>query len=298
MITSTTDIHIIDVTPTPLGKGDNGIRGRLETLATFTPLLIVVLASILAPALAFHDPVVIDLVNASAPPTFSSGHLFGTDELGRDVFSRVLYGGRTALLVSFVGAVLATVIGLGLAVAATALPSRTDQLISRFADLQLAVPSLILAIIITTFSGTGTGQMVLIVVLGAWILPFRISRSVLRVTLALPYIEASRMSKLSFTSIVRHHLIPAVLPQMIVSLSVAFSASVLLVSSLGYLGLGVQPPAPDWGQMIASAQGQIGLAWWAAVFPGLAIVLTAIGAQLAGDMIAARFTLSQRKRVH
>ncbi|MBB4349312.1 ABC transporter permease [Aliirhizobium cellulosilyticum] len=271
------------------------VRGAATLTAGGLLLGAIATSTLLASVLAGWDPLDIDIVNAGAAPSFSDGHLLGTDDLGRDILSRVLYGGRIALAISFFGSFSGCLVGTVLAFASVAIGKKDDHFIPRLADAQLAIPNLIFAIVLVAFFGSEPAVLALTITLATWVLPFRIARASFASTLTQPYVEASRMAGLSILEIARHHLTPVLLPQLAVTMSIGFSTALILVSSLGYLGLGPQPPAPDWGRMVAEAQGQIGLAWWASVFPGLAIVLTLVGSQLFGDGVAEILSLSSVK---
>jgi len=219
----------------------------------------------------------------------SAAHLFGTDELGRDVFVRVVFGGRTALAITVVSAVVASLLGLVLALAGALYGGWVDALTSRLADVQLAVPSIVLAIVVLSFVGNSFVPIVFVLVLGSWVLTFRVIRGHARAVVQQQYVEAARVAGAGRLGIARRHLVPSVLPLLAVAFTINASSALLLESSLGYLGLGVQPPDPDWGQMVATGQAQIFTAPWIALFPGLAVVATAVGLQLLGDGLAERF---------
>jgi peptide/nickel transport system permease protein len=248
-------------------------------------LLTVVVVTIFAPLLAPTDPTAIDPVHKLLGPGEKSGSVLGTDLLGRDVASRVMWGGRTALTISLIGSTLGLALGLLFAVA-SAVNDRVDFLIARLGEIQLAVPTLILAMCITAFLGFGTVQLVIVVTLGSWVINYRVARSVLKSVAASDYVIASRAAGLSTVDVARLHFLPAVLPQAILTYSMALNAGILLVAGLGFIGLGVQPPDADWGQMVADGQGQLSNAWWISVFPGLALVLTTVAVQLTADWLS------------
>jgi peptide/nickel transport system permease protein len=249
-------------------------------------LLLVLVTALVAP-LTSGDPLALNFEAILQPP--SSAHLFGTDELGRDVLVRVVFGGRTALAITVVSAIVASAVGLVLALAGALFGGWLDALSSRLADVQLAVPSIVLAIVVLSFVGNSFVPIVFVLVLGSWVLTFRVIRGHARAVVRQQYVEAARIAGAGRFGIARRHLIPSVLPLLAVAFTINASSALLLESSLGYLGLGVQPPDPDWGQMVATGQSQIFTAPWIALFPGLAVVLTAVGLQLLGDGLAERF---------
>jgi peptide/nickel transport system permease protein len=235
-----------------------------------------------------------DVTQRFAAPTWFGAHPFGTDELGRDVLVRVLYGGRPALGVSSVAAVLATLLGVTLSLLAVLGGRFWDGLLGRVADVQLAIPSILLALVVLGFAGNGFIPLVGVLAVGAWVLTFRILRAHTASVVALPYIEAARLSGAGTFSLLRRHVLPASLPLLIVAFTLNFSSVLILESSLGYLGLGVQLPQPDWGQMVATGQSQLAGAWWMSLIPGAVIVATVVSLQVLGDRLADHLSLGER----
>ncbi|WP_281689741.1 ABC transporter permease [Pseudonocardia thermophila] len=255
-------------------------------------LAVVAVVTLGAPLIAPYDPLTQDLTSVLRPP--SAEHPLGTDQLGRDVLSRVLFGGRTALGVSLVATLVATVIGVGLGVLAAFGGRWWDVTLGRLADVQLAVPGILLALVVLAFAGSGLVPLVVVLALSAWVLTFRIARVHATFVAGQPYIEAARIAGASTAAVVRRHVLPAVAPLVLVAATLTFSTVLLLESSLGFLGLGVQPPTPDWGEMVASGQAQLAGAWWVSIFPGIALVVVIVGVQLVGDRLAERFSVQGR----
>lgn len=249
--------------------------------------------TLLAPVLV-GDPLAQDFTAVLKPP--SAAHPFGTDELGRDLLARVVHGGRTALSITVVAAAIAATLGLALALLGALFGGWADQLASRVADVQLAIPAIVLAIVILSFVGNSFVPIVTVLVLGSWLLTFRVIRSQARAVIRQPYIEAARVSGAGPAVIARRHLLPSVLPLFFVALTLSASSALLLESGLGFLGLGVQPPQPDWGQMVAVGQSRLGIAPWLSLFPGVVLVITIVGFQLLGDGLAERAQLGRRHR--
>lgn len=255
-------------------------------------LAILVLVSLAAPLLSTHGPLDQDLGSVLHAP--SAQHWFGTDELGRDVFSRVLHGGRVGLGVTAVAAVIAALIGLILGLAGALFGGWVDTLASRLADVQLAIPTIVLALVILSFVGNSLGPLIIVLVSGSWVLTFRVIRGHAQSVVHRPFIEAARLSGAGRRDIALRHLLPSVLPLFTVAFTLNASAILLLESSLGFLGLGVQPPTPDWGAMVAAGQARLDTAAWVALFPGVALVLAIVGFQLTGDALAERFAAGPR----
>lgn len=232
-----------------------------------------------------------DVTRRFAEPTWFGPLPLGTDELGRDMLARVLFGGRPALGISAAAAVLATILGTAAALGATLGGRPWDGIIGRIADVQLAVPTILIALVVLSFSGSGTIPLIGVLTVGSWVLTFRILRAQLATVIALPYIEAARLAGAQGPTLLRRHVLPAAAPLLVVALTLNFSTALVLESSLGYLGLGIQPPRPDWGQIVASGQAQLAGAWWISIVPGAFLVATVVSIQIVGDRIADLLTL-------
>ncbi|GAA3300231.1 ABC transporter permease [Dactylosporangium vinaceum] len=249
-------------------------------------LALVVLVTVLAPLLV-GDPLEQDFTAILQAP--SAAHPFGTDDLGRDILARTVFGGRTGLALTFLAATVASVLGLTLALLGSLAGGWVDGLTARLADVQLAVPSIVLAIVVLSFIGNSFVPIVAVLVLGSWVLTFRIIRGHTRAVVRQPYVEAARVAGAGPGAIAWRHLIPSVLPLFFVALTLSASSALLLEASLGFLGLGVQPPEPDWGQMVAAGRDSLSTSPLISVVPGLVVVVTAVALQLLGDGLAERF---------
>jgi peptide/nickel transport system permease protein len=270
--------------------GWNG-RGRGNGRLALGAVLVgvVLAAALLGPLLWRQDPLAQDLSAILARP--DAAHPLGTDQLGRDTLARVLAGGRTSLVLTVPATVLATLLGLLAAVAAVARRGVLDPVVGRVADVQLAIPSLLVAIVVVVLTERGTGPLLAVLVLSSWVLPFRLLRTALTQVLAQPYVEAAQVSGLPWRRVLRRHLLPAVLPHVVVVGTLTFGAVLMLSTSLGFLGVGVRPPTPEWGRLVAEGQSQLGTAWWISFAPGAALVLLLVGTQLLGDWCADRYSL-------
>lgn len=245
---------------------------------------LLVVAGVAGEALAPYDPVrrSPDLAaDRLAPPSLA--HPFGTDELGRDVFSRVLVGARVSLQVGFVAVGISLLAGVALGLVAGFYGGRLDDLVMRSMDVLFAFPWILLAIAIVAVLGPGiTNAMVAIGVVFTPIFA-RITRaSVLSVREEI-YVRAARSLGASDLRLLRRHILPNILAPIIVQTSISLAFAIINEAALSFFGLGVQPPAPSWGRMLAEGRGFIQQAWWMALFPGLAIFVTVLAFNLVGD---------------
>jgi peptide/nickel transport system permease protein len=250
----------------------------------------VVLLVICAPLITRINPTAQNL-NAVMLPPGSPGHLLGTDQLGSDMLSRVLYGGRAPLFIVLTSVLLASVFGVGLGLISSMRGGWFDQVASRLADIQLAIPVVLLAITVLVFTGASEWTLIPMIAMASWPTQFRVIRAQASSLRHVAFVEAASVSGGSALSVVLRHLLPNVLPIVIVNSTLSFSNGLVIESGLSFIGLGVQPPTPDWGQMVAAGQSQLGAAWWLSVCPGVALALLLLGVQLSGDWLAARLSV-------
>jgi peptide/nickel transport system permease protein len=246
----------------------------------------VVLASVAAPLLTAADPIKPSFGKRLQPPRVigaRSPYLLGTDNLGRDILARLLYGGRVSLVLATTAVVLAAAVGVAVGLAAGVLGGRVDDVIMRVADVQLAFPVIMLAIAIVAVVGTSPGALVSVLALSGWVLYARTVRASVLTIRQLDYVEAARTLGASDLRIIGVHILPNTLAPILVIGSSQFATMVLLESGLSFLGLGVQPPQPSWGAMLAEGRDYLSNAWWLATVPGMAISLVVLGANLLGD---------------
>jgi peptide/nickel transport system permease protein len=262
----------------------DAVRRLLRDRAAMVGLLIVSLMILLAaaaPVVARHDPLEQTLVQRLKPP--SANHLFGTDNLGRDVFSRVLHGGRISLRVGLVSVILGTVVGALLGLVAGYGGRLADSLISRAMEVVLAFPSTLLVIAIVAARGPGIeNTMVAIGIIGVPIYARLTRASVLSIR-ERDYVVAARCTGASGTRILFRHILPNGLSPLIVQATLGIATAIIEAAALGFLGLGAQPPTPEWGLMLTDARNFLLNAPWAMIFPGVAIMLTVLGFNLFGD---------------
>lgn len=274
-------------TPTTGTEGRKQRYQPTQLVIGLSLLAAVVGASVLAPLIAPFDPLEQQLDNALQAP--SAAHWFGTDNVGRDVFSRVLFGGRDLLILTTVATVVATLIGLTLGVGAALHGRWLDTAASRLAEIQLAVPSIVLALVVLSLNAGSDVILIAILITAGWVLTFRVVRSHCRSVLSRPYIEAAVLSGASKSDIVRRHLLRSLLPLLVVSVTLNAAVIAALVTNLGFLGLGTAPPEPDWGQMVAAGQSRVGVSPWLSLTPGIVLVILLVSLQLIGDGLADRW---------
>ena len=243
--------------------------------------VMLILLSLFAPVLATHDPGLQNLGNRLARP--SGSHWLGTDELGRDVYSRVLYGGRITL--GMVVAVVLMVAPVGLAVGCVAgyAGGVWDRLLMRVTDVFLAFPRLILALAFVAALKPGVTSAVAAIALTAWPPYARLARAETLSLRGADFVAAVRLTGASAGRIVLRHIAPLCLPSLIVRVTLDMSSIILTAAGLGFLGMGAQPPSPEWGTMIASARRFILDQWWVPTIPGLAIFAASLAFNLLGD---------------
>jgi ABC-type dipeptide/oligopeptide/nickel transport system permease subunit len=258
----------------------------------------VALVAALAPVLAPHDVAAFDLLHRLAPPAWDAGgawaHPLGTDPLGRDVLSRMIHGARTSLAVAGAAMLVAAALGILLGLVSGYAGAWADALIMRVADIQLSFPYLLLAIAVMALLKPSLANLIIVLVLRSWVVYARLIRVVTLSAREREFVTAARGLGAGSARIVFRHLAPNVVGPSIVVSSFQLAELIIVESSLSFLGLGVQPPTPSWGSMVSEGRAYITNAWWLSAFPGLAIVLTVLGANLFGD--ALRRALDPRLR--
>lgn len=258
---------------------------RPSLLVGGTLLFVLALAALLAPVIAPHDPTTQNVANALASPG-ADGHLLGTDHLGRDVLSRLLYGARTDLLVGVGAVITPLVVGTALGAIAGYRGGWVDTVIMRLVDLVFAFPVMVLLIALVFVLQPGIVAIMAAVAIVDWVAYARLTRAQVRTQTELDYVWAARVGGISGPRILVRHVLPNVIGQNLVYAVSDVVLVILGITTLGFLGLGVPPPAADWGGMIAEGQPYIDAQWWLAVLPGAAIVLTGLALSLLGDGLA------------
>ncbi len=255
-------------------------RNRMAMFGLGVVLCLVVVGG-LAGLLAPHDPYQIDLQNRLSSP--SREHLFGTDDFGRDIFSRILYGARISLQVGVLSRSVALSLGILLGVLAGYFGGKLDQTIMRLTDVMFAFPTLLFLIGVTAAFKPGLTTLFIAIGLVGWAPMARLMRAQVLATKQNDYITAARALGVSSSQIIRRHLFPNCLAPVIISFSMGMAAAIMAEASLSFIGLGAQPPTPSWGSMISLGREYLRTAPWLTVYPGIAIGLTVLGFNLLGD---------------
>ncbi|PXA73264.1 ABC transporter permease [Cryobacterium arcticum] len=243
--------------------------------------LLLLLSAVFAPWLAPFDPSAQNLTGGLLPP--SAEHLLGTDQLGRDVLSRILFAGRTDLRIAFLAAIVPFVVGVLLGLVSGYFGGTLDYLIGRLVDTVIAFPFYVIVISIVFAVGTGEGGIYVAFALVGWVGYTRVVRATTKALRGSGWVAAARGGGLSHGRVILRHLLPNILPQAVVLLMTEIILIMVAVVTLGYLGLGVQAPTPDWGTMIHDGQAFITTKWWLSALPGLAVIYTGISLSLVGD---------------
>jgi peptide/nickel transport system permease protein len=253
-------------------------RLALLGLLMVTALLVVAL---FAPGLAYDPPLIPDLSNRLQPPSWM--HWCGTDELGRDIYSRIVYGARLTLYVVLLVALIAAPVGLLIGATAGHLGGGWDAVLMRITDIFLAFPRLILALAFVAALGPGIENAVLAIALTAWPPYARIARAETLTVRKADFIAAARLQGASALRIIGRYIMPLCAASVIVRVTLDMAGIILTAAGLGFLGLGAQPPSPEWGAMVSAGRKFLLDQWWVATLPGLAIFIVSLGFNLLGD---------------
>jgi peptide/nickel transport system permease protein len=244
--------------------------------------LALILMSIFAPLLAPYDPIVQSLPDRLLPP-LTPGHWMGTDDFGRDIYSRILYGSRITLYIVLLVILTAPVVGLIIGTVAGYFGGWVDAILMRITDIFLAFPKLILALALVAVLGPGMVNAVLAIAVTSWPPYARVARAETLTVRNSDYIAATRLQGASALRLIWGHVMPMCLPSVIIRVTLDMAGVILTAAGLGFLGLGVQPPVPEWGLMISAGRKFLFEQWWVATMPGLAIFIVSLGFNLLGD---------------
>jgi peptide/nickel transport system permease protein len=272
----------------PGSRGWEGVRDsfaqfRRNTAALVSSVifLVMILLAVFGPTLAPHDPLKVGTGPRLRPP--SEKYLFGTDQFGRDVFSRVLYGTRLTMQASVIAVVVAAGFGIPLGLISGYAGKAIDNIISRLIDILLSFPGILLALIVVAILGTGLAKVQLAV--GVSLIPAyaRLVRGSVLSAKENVYVEAARAGGCSPIRIAVRHILPNIFVPLLVLSTTAIGWAIIIGTSINFIGLGVQPPTPEWGADLGAARSYLKVGWWAGTFPGLAIMITILSVNLIGD---------------
>ncbi|MFC2023470.1 ABC transporter permease [Chloroflexota bacterium] len=255
------------------------LRDPFSAGAALTLLLLVVF-SVAAPLLAPHDPTAQSLGDRLLPPAWQEGgsstNLLGTDQLGRDLFSRIIYGGRISLLIGVTVVLIAGTIGTVLGMLSGYIGGRFDALVMRFIDFQAAIPYFLLATTIMAAIGPGAKNLVIVLSLGSWVLFARFTRSTMLTIRREQYVESARAIGCGPRRILLNHALPNLLSPLVTLATLELSRIILSEAALSYLGLGVQPPNSAWGLMVSEGHDYMSIAYWLSTWPGLMVMISTL----------------------
>jgi peptide/nickel transport system permease protein len=266
-----------------------GTLVRKSPLATVGAVIVglVLIAALGAPVLATSDPIDQDLTVVLKPPFWlddgSMQHPLGTDHLGRDVYSRLVYGARISLTISTLAALLGAAVGVAAGLLAGYLRGRVDTVIMRIVDLNLAFPLILLALAVVALLGASLRNLVIVMSITTWMIYARVVRGLCLTLREREFVQAVQALGAHDARIITRHVLPNVLPSITVIWTLEIARVILMESALSFLGLGVPPPTPTWGRMLAEGRDYLTVAGWIAIFPGLAILVTVLGINLLGD---------------
>lgn len=268
------------------------IRSLLEAKLALFGLIVLFLFSVMtvgAPVLAPHDPQLIILEERLVPPAWApegnSKHLLGTDSLGRDTLSMLIYGARISILVGLSTVGISSCLGVVLGMIGGYYRGRIDDILMRLADIQLAFPSIVLYIAVMAVLGPGLLNIILVLGFSGWVTYGRIIRGQVMSCREKEFVEAARALGNTDLRIMARHIFPNITAPLIVIATVSVASNIIAEASLSFLGLGVPPSIPTWGSMLAEGREYVRSAWWLATFPGLAIMVTVLGINVVGDWL-------------
>jgi peptide/nickel transport system permease protein len=259
-------------------------------------LALLILMAVFAPLIATHDPYMQNLMDTLAPP--SREHFFGTDELGRDIFSRLVYGSRITLTIITLVSVIVGPIGLLVGTAAGYFGGWADTVLMRVTDIFLSFPSLILSLAFVAALGPSLNNAIIAIALTAWPPIARLARAETLTLRNADYVSAAKLQGASAARIIWKQIVPMCMPSVLVRLTLSMATVILTAAGLGFLGLGAQPPLPEWGAMIAIGRRYMLESWWLVAFPGAAILCVSLAFNLIGDGLRDALDPKQRKGRH
>jgi peptide/nickel transport system permease protein len=267
-------------------------------LGGLTILFLLVIAALFSELIAPHSPADQDITHALTPPFFLEGgtwdHLLGTDELGRDILSRIIFGARISLAVGFIAVAISGFIGTCLGLISGYFGARVDSVIMRLVDIQLSMPYILIALALIGALGPSLRNIIIVIGITSWVDYARLVRGEVLTIKENEFVDLAKIAGCSTYRILLKHIFPGVVNSLIVLGTLMLGRIIIFEAALSFLGLGVQPPTPSWGIMLADGRQYLTYAWWLATFPGFAIMLVVLGTNLVGDWL--RDMLDPRQR--
>jgi peptide/nickel transport system permease protein len=260
-----------------------GVRFTKNRLSLVGALVVcsLVITAVLAPFIAPYEPTEIDVYNVLSPPT--RDHLMGTDELGRDLLSRIIWGSRVSLKVGFVAVGIALLIGIAVGAAAGFYGGSVDAVLMRFVDIMLAFPTFFLILAVIAILEPSIFTIMAVIGVTSWMDVARLVRAEFLTLKERDFVDAARAMGVRNIRLIFRHILPNALSPVFVAATFGIAGAILIESGLSFLGLGVQPPDPSWGNILTSGKDNIEVAWWLSLYPGLAILITVLSYNLVGE---------------
>ncbi|MEW6569874.1 MAG: oligopeptide ABC transporter permease [Nitrospirota bacterium] len=255
-------------------------KNKLSVVGAIVVILLITI-SVFASYLSPYDPTQIDVYNVLSPP--SKVHLLGTDELGRDLFSRIIWGSRVSLKVGFVAVGIALIIGVIIGSVAGFYGGKVDAILMRFVDMMLAFPTFFLILAVIAILEPSIFTIMAVIGITGWMDVARLVRAEFLTLKERDFVDAAKAVGVSNARLIFRHILPNALSPVFVAATFGVAGAILVESGLSFLGLGVQPPAPSWGNILTSGKDNIEVAWWLSLFPGLAILVTVLSYNLVGE---------------
>lgn len=260
--------------------GKRFTRNKLAVTGAIIVLALITI-SLLAPFIAPYDPTSIDVYNVLSPPT--KAHVFGTDELGRDLLSRIIWGSRVSLKVGFVAVGIAIMIGIIIGSIAGFYGGRVDAILMRFVDMMLAFPTFFLILAVIAILEPNIFTIMAVIGVTGWMDVARLVRAEFLTLRERDFVDAARALGIRNKRLIVRHILPNALSPVFVAATFGVAGAILTESGLSFLGLGVQPPDPSWGNILTAGKDNIEIAWWLSLYPGLAILITVLSYNLVGE---------------
>ena len=276
-------------------------RGNVVSAASVVIILFVVCTALLAPLVSGQEPTTQNLSMRLQPPGLLPGgdpaHPLGTDHLGRDVWSRLVYGSRISLLVALASVVGGGVLGISLGLVSGYFGRFTDTVIMALVDAMLAMPFVLLAVAVVTVIGGGMLNTVMVLIMTGWVVYARVVRSVVLSVREREFVLAARAVGADSLRIISAHIFPNTVNEIVVIVALQVAEMIIAEAALSFMGLGIQPPMPSWGNMIADGRGYITSAWWVVTLPGVAITITVLAINFFGDWLRRKLDPRSRRVV-